>query len=219
MDSSTIPRADASTAIAVPTDARRETPSQTAGPYVHIGLAPRAAGLERHPRELGGEVAGADVRGERIRVEGRVLDGTGAPVGDALIEVWQADADGRRADGEGGGSTGAGFRGWGRVVPDFDTGLWYLDTVKPGSTIGPDGLVRAPHVSLWIVARGVNVGLSTRLYFGDEAEANERDPVLALVEPDRRATLIAAPVGDAAVARYRFDVHLQGDRETVFFDV
>ena len=163
-------------------------------------------------------MAGADARGRRIRVEGRVLDGTGAPVGDALIEVWQADADGRRAEEEG-GTADAGFRGWGRVVPDFDTGLWYLDTVKPGSTVGTDGLVQAPHIALWIVARGINVGLSTRLYFGDEAEANERDPVLALVEPDRRATLIATPVGDSAVARYRFEVHLQGDDETVFFDV
>lgn len=197
----------------------KETASQTAGPYVHIGLAPGAAGFEIFGTELGRDIAGPDAPGERIRVEGAVLDGTGAPLRDVLIEVWQADAAGiyphpadpRHAD------CAPGFRGWGRVISDFETGQWSFETVKPGPVPGQDGRTMAPHISLWIVARGINIGLQTRLYFADEEEANAADPVLGLIEQtDRRATLLAEPAGPGS---YRFDIHLQGDRETVFFDV
>jgi protocatechuate 3,4-dioxygenase alpha subunit len=194
----------------------RETPSQTAGPYVHIGLAPAAAGFEIFRQTLGDVIAGPDVPGQRIRVEGLVIDGTGAAVKDALIEVWQADAAGihphpedpRHAD------CAPGFRGWGRVITDFDTGLWGVDTIKPGAVMGRNGRRMAPHLNLWIVARGINIGLQTRVYFDDED--NAADPVLNLIEHvDRRQTLLARRTGDGV---YRFDIRLQGEGETVFLD-
>jgi protocatechuate 3,4-dioxygenase alpha subunit len=198
----------------------RETPSQTAGPYVHIGLAPEAAGLGLRMAGLGRQIAGPEVPGTRIRVEGRVLDGTEAPVRDVLIEVWQADAQGRYAHPDGGGPVAAGFRGWGRVAADFATGDWGFDTVKPGATPGRDGGREAPHLNLWLVARGINIGLATRMYFADEAAANAADPVLRLIEGDaRRATLIAPCAPRQGLPVYRFDIRLQGVGETVFFDV
>lgn len=203
-----------------PLPSLRETPSQTAGPYVHIGLAPGAAGVADRDRDLGRDIAGPNAGGERIRVEGRVVDGTGAPVTDALIEVWQANAEGRYAHPEGGGPVEEGFRGWGRVLTDFDSGAWGFDTVKPGPVPGRDGTLQAPHLSLWLVARGINTGLGTRLYFGDEAEANARDPVLNLIEGERRrATLIAPRSLRDGRPVYRFDIRLQGEDETVFLDV
>jgi protocatechuate 3,4-dioxygenase alpha subunit len=200
----------------------RESPSQTAGPYVHIGLAPGAAGFRIFERELGTDIAGPNASGTRIRVEGYVYDGLGAPLKDVLIEVWQANAAGvyphpsdRRA-----AEVEDGFRGWGRVISDFDTGLYAFETVKPGSVPGRGGRRMAPHINLWIVARGINIGLSTRMYFGDEAEANASDPVLNLIEHvDRRPTLIAAREDRDGRALYRFDICLQGPGETVFLDI
>ncbi len=197
----------------------KETPSQTAGPYVHIGLAPGAAGFDIFHNQLGAVVAGPDVPGERIRIEGLVLDSTGAPVKDVLLETWQADAAGihPHPDDPRHAECAPGFRGWGRVISDFETGLWTLDTIKPGKVPGRNGRVMAPHISVWIVSRGINVGLQTRIYFADEEEANAADPVLGMIEQvHRRETLLARPSGDGA---YRFDILLQGDRETVFFDI
>ncbi|MCB2136071.1 MAG: protocatechuate 3,4-dioxygenase subunit alpha [Rhodobacteraceae bacterium] len=195
----------------------KESPSQTAGPYVHIGLAPGAAGFDIYRQELGWDIAGPDAPGERIRVEGIVYDGTGAPVKDVLLEAWQADANGvyahpedpRHAD------VAKGFRGWGRVITNFETGLWSFETVKPGATPGRSGRLMAPHISLWLVARGINIGLNTRMYFEDED--NGVDPVLNLIEQvDRRNTLVARRT---APGQYRFDIRLQGDGETVFMDI
>lgn len=195
----------------------KESASQTAGPYVHIGLAPWAAGFDIYRQELGRTIAGPDVPGQRIRVEGVVLDGTGAPVKDVLLEVWQADAAGihphpedpRHAE------VAPGFRGWGRVITDFDSGLWAFDTIKPGAVMGRNRRLMAPHISFWIVARGINVGLNTRMYFEDED--NSADPVLNLVEQaHRRETLLARKVKPGL---YRFDIRLQGDGETVFLDI
>lgn len=197
----------------------RETASQTAGPYVHIGLAPGAAGFQIFERELGWDIAGAEAAGERIRVEGLVIDGTGAPVKDVMLEVWQADAAGiyphpedpRFAD------VARGFRGWGRVITDFDTGVWGFDTVKPGPVAGRMGRVQAPHLNLWIVARGINIGLNTRMYFPEDAELHGADPVLSLIEQRHRvATLIASR---PEPGKYRFDIRLQGEGETVFMDI
>ena len=193
----------------------KETASQTAGPYVHIGLAPGAAGFDIYEQELGWDIAGPNAAGARIRVEGTVSDGNGDLIKDALLEVWQANAAGLYAHPEGGGQTEEGFRGWGRVIADFESGEWGFDTVKPGG-VG----AQAPHLSLWIVARGINTGLNTRMYFADEAEANAADPVLNSIDPpDRRATLIAEPTMRDGMPVYRFDITVQGDGETVFFDV
>ncbi len=208
--------------MAQPLNYLRETASQTAGPYVHIGLAPGAAGFNLFEKELGTDIAGPNAEGERITVEGTVYDGTGSPVKDVLIEIWQANAAGvyaspadRRSD-----AVEDGFRGWGRVISDFTTGLWSVETIKPGSVPGRGGRPMAPHLNLWIVARGINIGLNTRMYFGDETEANAKDPVINLVEQaDRRATLIATREDRDGKPVYHFDIRLQGDGETVFFDV
>ncbi|MBC9245853.1 protocatechuate 3,4-dioxygenase subunit alpha [Paracoccus sp. 11-3] len=201
-------------------DYLRESASQTAGPYVHIGLAPGAAGFDIYEQELGWDIAGPNATGERIRVEGVVIDGIGSPVKDVLLEVWQANANGHYAHPDGGGPVEDGFRGWGRVITDFETGEWAFDTIKPGPVMGRNGRMMAPHLNLWIVARGINIGLNTRMYFDDEAEANATDPVINLIEWEkRRATLIAKRSERDGKPVYRFDIRLQGDDETVFFDI
>jgi len=202
----------------------RETASQTAGPYVHIGLAPTAAGFAIFANDFGPVLATPETQGERITIEGRVFDGSGTPLRDVLIEIWQANAEGRYAhpaDRQPGKTGDPEFRGWGRGCSDFETGLYGFDTIKPGSVTGRHGRFMAPHVNFWIVARGINLGLNTRMYFGDEAEANTKDAVLNLIEwESRRATLVAPrSAGPDGRAVYRFDIRLQGPDETVFFDV
>lgn len=192
-----------------------ETPSQTAGPYLHIGLTPRSAGLGGpFPADPGASMAEDAARGEHIAIRGRVLDGLGEPVRDAVVEAWQADAAGRLP-----GRPGAdpALTGWGRSACDSGSGEFGFDTIKPGGVPWPDGRPQAPHVTLWIVARGINLGLHTRLYFPDEAEANARDPLLARIDPPVRArTLVAWADGPGL---YRHDVRLQGEGETVFLDM
>jgi protocatechuate 3,4-dioxygenase, alpha subunit len=198
----------------------KETPSQTAGPYVHIGLAPGAAGFDIYAHELGSDIAGPNAQGTRIRIEGLVIDGTGSPVKDVLIEAWQANEAGNYAHPEGGGPVEEGFRGWGRVITDFANGTWAFDTVKPGPVPGRNGALQAPHITLWLVARGINIGLVTRLYFEDEAAANAKDPVLNLIEWERRRpTLLARRLPGDGAPVYRFDIRLQGEDETVFFEI
>ncbi|MEW6638865.1 MAG: protocatechuate 3,4-dioxygenase subunit alpha [Pseudomonadota bacterium] len=200
----------------------KETASQTAGPYVHIGLIPDMAGFDIFEKNFSSVLAGPDTPGERIRIEGRVIDGAGAPLRDVLLEIWQADASGRYnhpADGQL-EPLESGFRGWGRAGSHFESGLYTFDTIKPGAVKGAGGATQAPHINVWIVARGINIGLCTRLYFSDEVAANAADPVLNLIDnPARWETLIARrSVRDGQVV-YTFDVTLQGDNETVFFDV
>lgn len=200
----------------------KETASQTAGPYVHIGLAPGAAGFNIYARELGQAPIAADLPGERIRIEGYVFDGAGAPVKDALIETWQADAAGIYPHPEDPRHAQAAprFRGWARVITDFQSGLFAFETIKPGAVMGRNGRRQAPHLSLWIVARGINIGLQTRLYFDDEGAANAQDPVLNLIEQEhRRETLLARRDNREDGIVYRFDIRLQGENETVFFDL
>ena len=200
----------------------KETASQTAGPYVHIGLAPKAAGFDIFENNFGNVLATPGTAGERIGIEGRVFDGTGTPVRDVLLELWQANAAGRYhhpADTQN-KPLDSGFRGWGRACSDFETGLYRFDTVKPGQVQGRDGRPMAPHVCLWIVARGINIGLHTRMYFADEAQANARDPVLNVIESElRRKTLVAQREMRGGQAVYTFDIRLQGEGETVFFDI
>lgn len=201
----------------------KETPSQTAGPYVHIGLIPHQAGFEFFRHNFGSDLVGIRTRGERITIEGRVLDGAGAPLRDALLEIWQANSEGRHhhpADTQP-KQLDDDFRGWGRAGTDFKTGVYTFHTIKPGAVVGRKGAQpMAPHINFWIVARGINIGLNTRMYFSDEATANAADPVLKLIEQDsRRPTLIAQRGMRDGKPVYTFDIHIQGERETVFFDV
>ena len=196
----------------------KETASQTAGPYVHIGLLPQMAGFDIFENNFGPILAGPNTEGERITLEGRVFDGSGTPLRDVLLEIWQANAAGRYnhpADRQP-GPLAEDFRGWGRGGSDFTSGLVSFETIKPGAVTGPDGRIHAPHINVWIVARGINIGLHTRMYFGDEQAANAEDPILLRIEHrSRLETLIGKREGD----KFVFDIHLQGDRETIFFDI
>jgi protocatechuate 3,4-dioxygenase alpha subunit len=200
-----------------------ETPSQTAGPYVHIGLIPNQAGFDIFKNNFGGDIAGPGVAGERIIIEGRIFDGAGHATKDVLIETWQANASGRynhpadRQD----KPLDTAFRGWARTGTDFETGVYRIRTIKPGKVAGRRGRkTMAPHINFWIASRGINIGLATRMYFGDEVAANEQDPVLNIIEqPERRKTLIAPRSERDGTTIYTFDIHLQGAHETVFFDV
>jgi len=202
-----------------PTHAFKETPSQTAGPYVHIGLNPNVTGIHGvYETDLGHDMKTGAVRGEEIIVTGTVFDGLGAPVRDVVLEIWQADADGLfNSPVETRGKADPNFTGWGRAAADLQTGQFRFDTVKPGRVPWRDGRLQAPHISVWIVARGINIGLHTRLYFADEAEANAEDPILTRIEHQHRLpTLLAERTGED---EYRFDIRLQGDGETIFFDM
>ena len=200
----------------------KESPSQTAGPYVHIGTNPNwveIAGV--WDADLGLKLVGPEAAGERILVTGRIFDGAGQPLTDALVEIWQADAAGLyNSPEEKRGQADPHFTGWGRQPTDKTTGAFLFETIKPGRVPFTDGRLMAPHITVWIVARGINIGLHTRLYFGDEAEANAADPVLGRIEHrDRVRTLVAARDEAHGLARYTFDIRLQGPDETVFFDI
>ncbi|MGK8640680.1 protocatechuate 3,4-dioxygenase subunit alpha [Brucella anthropi] len=197
----------------------KETVSQTAGPYVHIGLTPNFVGINGiFEQDLGsGPLYNEKTTGERITIKGHVIDGIGAPIRDALVEIWQADAKGLyNSPSETGGKADPGFRGWGRCASHMDTGEFTFETIKPGRVSFKDGRLMAPHVTLWIVARGINLGLQTRMYFSDEADANAEDPVLARIEHRSRAQTL---IGQREGSVYHFDIHLQGEKETVFFDI
>lgn len=201
-----------------PTPILKETPSQTAGPYVHIGLTPNFAELGGVYADPGKSMLTPQTKGERIDIVMRVIDGSGAPVGDAVVEIWQADGEGQFAAPTTRNSNAApAFTGWGRQ-PANGEGVLTFETIKPGPVEGPDGKLQAPHVSLWIVARGINIGLMTRLYFEDEAEANASDYVLGKIMDKRRRETLIARREEGAVPKYVLDVHLQGEKETVFFD-
>jgi protocatechuate 3,4-dioxygenase alpha subunit len=203
-----------------PTPTLKETPSQTAGPYVHIGMTPNFCGITGViDADMGSTMINGDVEGERIVISTRIFDGAGAPLHDGVVEIWQADAKGSYvAPMQPASNLAPAFTGWGRQPANAE-GVVTFETIKPGRVEGPDGKLMAPHVSLWIVARGINIGLQTRLYFADEGEANKEDYVLnRIMDPRRRETLIARKE-DGSVPRYVLDIHLQGDKETVFFDI
>ena len=202
-----------------PTPILKESPSQTAGPYVHIGMTPNFCDITGVcDTDLGLTMLKPDAKGERITIAGKVIDGAGSPVSDAVIEIWQADADGVFVSPMGPNSNSVpAFTGWGRQPTQAD-GSYCFETIKPGRVDGPDGKPMAPHISLWIVARGINIGLQTRLYFADESDANAQDYVLNKVMDPRRRTTLIARKEPGAVPRYILDIHLQGELETVFFD-
>lgn len=193
-----------------------ETPSQTAGPYVHIGLALAAAGNPTRDQEVWNEMARDDAPGEHILLIGNVYDGNGHLVRDSFLEFWQANHEGVYDpvyDVE------KPFNGFGRTATTFDAGEWSLKTVKPGVVKNATGVPMAPHINVSLFARGINIQLQTRLYFDDEAGANAADPVLNLIEqPERRQTLVARRCEVDGRTAYRFDIRIQGEGETVFFD-
>ncbi|WP_375738769.1 protocatechuate 3,4-dioxygenase subunit alpha [Pseudomonas boanensis] len=200
----------------MPIELLPETPSQTAGPYVHIGLALAAAGNPTREQEIWNEMAKADAPGQHILMIGHVYDGNGHLVRDSFLEFWQANHEGvydRAFDVE------KPFNCFGRTATTFDAGEWTLKTVKPGVVNNAAGVPMAPHINVSLFARGINIQLQTRVYFEDEAEANAKDPVLNLIEqPQRRETLVAKRCEVDGKLAYRFDIRIQGEGETVFFD-
>ncbi len=197
----------------------KESASQTAGPYVHIGCTPNFTGIHGvYDKDLGsGSMVNDQTRGDRITIRGHVIDGSGTALKDALVEIWQADADGfYNSPSETRGAADPNFFGWARCPGDMESGEFVFETIKPGRVPFRDGRLMAPHVSFWIVARGINLGLNTRMYFSDEEQANAEDPILARIEHRVRVpTLIGKREGDTVT----FDIHLQGDKETIFFDI
>lgn len=199
-------------------DYLQESPSQTAGPYVHIGCTPNFTGIDIYGGDLGVAMKTGPVQGQEITIKGRVFDGTGTALKDAMIEIWQPDAAGLfPSQNETRGTADPNFTGWGRSAGDMETGAFTFETVKPGAVPWPDGRMQAPHITVWIVARGINVGLHTRIYFEDEVDANAIDPTLTRIEHQNRIpTLLAKKTSEGA---YLFDIHLQGPHETIFFDI
>ena len=192
------------------------TPSQTVGPFFAYGLTPN--GQYDWNDAFSNNLVTADTSGERIRIEGRVFDGDGKQIPDAMLEIWQADAQGRFADPQDKRALpNSAFRGFGRSGTN-PNGDYAFDTIRPGPVPDPDGKPQAPHILLAVFGRGMLMHLYTRIYFGGEA-ANAADPVMALVPAERRATLIATRQPGNGSAVYRFDIRLQGDNETVFFDI
>lgn len=189
------------------------TPSQTVGPYFACVLTPKAYG---YPELVTNMMATRDAVGERIRIEGYVIDGDGEPIIDAMLELWQPDGKGRFAAEAAQPGSNAAFTGFGRSDVDSN-GFYFFATVKPGAVPGPDGITQAPHIDVGVFARGLLHRLFTRIYFADEA-ANATDPILATVPEERRSTLIATRSERGGQAVYTFNIRLQGEGETVFFE-
>jgi len=186
------------------------TPSQTVGPYHSMRLSGPRQNVLVPPTEAA-----------TIRIVGGVYDGNRAPVDDALIEIWQANAAGRYRHGIDDRTEiplAAGFMGFGRALVNPLTMTYSFETVKPGRVPGPDGSLQAPHINLILHARGILHAYFTRLYFADEARLNATDVVLGLVPEERRRLLVAPVVSGQGVPTYRFDVRLRGPDETVFFE-
>jgi protocatechuate 3,4-dioxygenase, alpha subunit len=190
-----------------------QTPSQTVGPYFAYGLTPRQYFYD-HGSAYTPVLAQPKAEGEHITVTGRVLDGAGQPVNDAMIEIAQLDAQGREVT-SAEQAKERGFTGFGRCGTGTDPQLRFtFTTVKPGAAAG-----EAPHIDVIVFMRGMLSHAFTRLYFDDEAAANAKDAVLQSVPAERRATLVARREVQPGGVVYHFDIHMQGDRETVFFDL
>ena len=199
------------------------TPSQTVGPFFAYGLTPKGRcewdpnGSYSWKNTVESNLVTPDASGTRIHIEGTVRDGDGAPINDCMIEIWQADAQGRFASpGTNRALPNTKFKGFGRSATDKQ-GVYAFDTIKPGSVPGPGGKPQAPHIVVCIFSRGMLRQIYTRLYFDDEP-ANVSDPILNMVPAERRGTLIAHKQ-PGADHQYRFDIRVQGGDETVFFDI
>jgi protocatechuate 3,4-dioxygenase alpha subunit len=187
-----------------------QTPSQTVGPFFHYGL------MTQDDFNI---LVNDDTQGQRIRIMGRVIDGSGDSLLDALVEIWQADMNGyfnhpadsnhKRAD--------RNFRGFGRM-DTLNNGIYTFKTIKPGAVLFDETRMQAPHINVRVFARGMLIHAYTRLYFSDEAAANQNDPILNLVPAERRHTLIAMLENRGDLPTYCFNIVLQGENETVFFD-
>jgi len=190
------------------------TPSQTVGPYFHYGLTPHDYDFSV---VFGNNLVTPDVSGERIRIEGRIIDGDGHGINDSLVEIWQADSAGRYAHpADRRALPNASFKGFGRCDTDKN-GAYSFETVKPGAVPGPNGAPQAPHIGVIVLSRGMLRHVYTRIYFSDEK--HDPDSILAAVPAERRSTLIAKRAEHNGHAVYTFDIRLQGDGETVFFDI
>ncbi|MDG2269896.1 MAG: protocatechuate 3,4-dioxygenase subunit alpha [Alphaproteobacteria bacterium] len=197
---------------------RGQTPSQTVGPFFAYSLVPEQYNYSFNSI-ADGQMVDDTTEGQRIRILGHVYDGAGDLVPDAIIEIWQANSHGRYnhpADDRKDNLLDPNFKGFGRMgtgtTPD---NRFVFDTIKPGSVDG----AQAPHLNVVVLMRGLLLHAYTRIYFSDESEANAADPVLSSVPDDRCETLIAQRDVELPGRVYRFDIHMQGDRETVFFDV
>ncbi|NNE84252.1 MAG: protocatechuate 3,4-dioxygenase subunit alpha [Alphaproteobacteria bacterium] len=197
---------------------RFQTPSQTVGPFFAYGLVPEQYGY-RFTSIADHAVAAPTTEGDQIRIIGQVFDGEGTPIPDALLEFWQANAHGRYnhpADDRKDNLLDPDFKGFGRIGTGTSAeASFQIDTVKPGAVDDR----QAPHINMVVLMRGMLTHAFTRIYFSDEATLNAADPVLAQVPEDRRATLIAKRDEALSGSVYRFDIHMQGERETVFFDI
>ncbi len=197
---------------------RNQTPSQTVGPFFAYGLVPEQYGY-RFTSIADHAVASPTTEGNHIRIVGQVLDGEGTPIPDAMLEFWQANAHGRYnhpADNRQDNLLDPNFKGFGRIGTGTSADVSFqIDTVKPGAV----GNGHAPHINVVVLMRGMLTHAFTRLYFSDEADLNATDPVLLQVPEARRTTLIANRDESLPGTAYRFDIRMQGDRETVFFDI
>ena len=197
----------------------KQTPSQTAGPYLHIGFLPEEVGINSSlSRELNNLILSEKTEGTRIEISGKIYDGNNEVLKDAIVEIWQVDSNGNyqsRLTKK--NKYDKNFSNWGRTSCDFNTGLWKFNTIKPGIVQLNKSEILAPHIWLWIVARGINLGLYTCMYFSDENTLNKLDRNLKkLINNNNLQSLFAV---NTEKYKYEFNIHLQGAKETIFFNV
>ena len=194
----------------------KQTPSQTIGPFFSYGLTPEQSNYPNLSSVSSNSLLTDSTKAEENRLEGNIFDGTGNIVSDAMIEIWQADAEGRYPDQQRSGKANSNFSGFGRCDTGVDRQNNYIfKTIKPGQI----DTKTAPHINVTIFMRGLLLHVFTRIYFSDEGKSNSADAVLSTVPFDRQKTLIAEKVAGVTPATYVLDIFLQGEKETVFFDI
>ena len=196
----------------------KQTPSQTAGPNLHIGFLPKKVGINSSfSRELNNLILSEKTKGTRIEISGKIYDGNNEVLKDALIEIWQVDSNGNyQSRLTQNNKNDKNFSNWGRTSCDFNTGLWKFNTIKPGIVQLNKSEILAPHIWFWIVARGINLGLYTCMYFNDENTLNKLDRNLKKLTNNNLQSLFAVNIEKY---KYEFNIYLQGDKETIFFNV